>query len=202
VTRILQPNLSSNSRPINLFPSSALSSAQSVSLRYPLPLHLSSLECSLPKRDAVSPLDSALTKNCRVSYPRPSFFYSLPYTLPSCVWFKSFVCHSYENCRGVHQFFPFRNRASDEDASPACSERSRRERAPRSEGSLLHSSLVHSALRGATHHSLLLPLSFTSHESPITSHRFPRIGLQCPCTKFRPFSYARPLRRSHELRTP
>ena len=33
----------------------------------------------------------------------------VPYTLPSCVCCKSFVCHSYENCRGVGVFFPFWN---------------------------------------------------------------------------------------------
>ena len=33
----------------------------------------------------------------------------LPYSLPSCVGAKSFVCHSYENCRGVGLFFPFWN---------------------------------------------------------------------------------------------
>src|SRR5690242_6589384 len=68
----------------------------------------------------------------------------LPYVLPSYVCSKSFVCHSYENCRGVPQFFPFWNRASDQDASP--------ERAQRAEGSLLVSPL-------ATRHSPL-PLSW------------------------------------------
>jgi len=33
----------------------------------------------------------------------------VPYTLPSSVYPKSFVCHSYENCRGVAVFFPFWN---------------------------------------------------------------------------------------------
>src|SRR5207244_1159168 len=33
-----------------------------------------------------------------------------PYTLPSSVSCNSFVCHSYENCRGVYQQFPERNR--------------------------------------------------------------------------------------------
>jgi len=31
----------------------------------------------------------------------------LPYTLPSSVSCNSFICHSYENCRGVGGFFPF-----------------------------------------------------------------------------------------------
>ena len=154
MSRILQALPSSKSHAINLFPSSPRSLAHSASLRYPFLLFLTDLgpsnlltfkrlssrhrdentvtatplESALTNRDAVSLLDSALTKNCRVSYPRSLFFYSLPYTLPSCVWFKSFVCHSYENCRGVHQFFPFWNRTSDEDASP--------ERAQRVEGSL------------------------------------------------------------------
>ena len=33
----------------------------------------------------------------------------LPYLLPSSVSCKSFACHSYENCRGVYQQFPFWN---------------------------------------------------------------------------------------------
>src|SRR5258708_16795682 len=33
----------------------------------------------------------------------------LPYTLPSSVSRKSFLCHSYENTGGVQVFFPFRN---------------------------------------------------------------------------------------------
>src|SRR5260370_19471630 len=33
----------------------------------------------------------------------------LPYLLPSSVSRNSFVCHSYENCRGVYQQFPFWN---------------------------------------------------------------------------------------------
>src|SRR5258708_20927121 len=37
-----------------------------------------------------------------------SSFHS-PYTFPSSVSSKSFVCHSYENTRGVGVFFPFRN---------------------------------------------------------------------------------------------
>jgi hypothetical protein len=34
----------------------------------------------------------------------------------------SFICHSYENCRGVGVFFPNWNRASEKDASPACAQ--------------------------------------------------------------------------------
>ncbi len=33
--------------------------------------------------------------------------YRVPYILPSYVYANSFVCHSYENCRGVYPFFPF-----------------------------------------------------------------------------------------------
>src|SRR5690242_8008936 len=36
----------------------------------------------------------------------------LPYVLPSSVSRKSFGCHSYENCRGVYQRFPKRNRCA------------------------------------------------------------------------------------------
>jgi hypothetical protein len=39
---------------------------------------------------------------------KQSSFHS-PYTLPSSVSRKSFACHSYENCRGVYQQFPFWN---------------------------------------------------------------------------------------------
>jgi len=35
--------------------------------------------------------------------------FHLPYTLPSSVSCNPFVCHSYENCRGVYQQFPFWN---------------------------------------------------------------------------------------------
>ena len=35
--------------------------------------------------------------------------FCFPYTLPSSVYDKSFVCHSYENNRGVPPFFPFWN---------------------------------------------------------------------------------------------
>jgi hypothetical protein len=33
--------------------------------------------------------------------------FGFPYLLPSSVSRKSFACHSYENCRGVYQQFPF-----------------------------------------------------------------------------------------------
>jgi len=35
--------------------------------------------------------------------------FGFPYTLPSSVSRNLFVCHSYENCRGVYQQFPFWN---------------------------------------------------------------------------------------------
>src|SRR5690349_10022760 len=50
-------------------------------------------------------------------YTSPSS--KVPYILPSSVCSKSFVSHSYENCRGVYPSFPFRNRQSAKDA---CSE--------------------------------------------------------------------------------
>src|SRR5437016_579849 len=40
----------------------------------------------------------------------------LPYTLPSSVSCKPFVCHSYENCGRVHQQFSFWNKLAP--ASP------------------------------------------------------------------------------------
>src|SRR5216683_1554034 len=76
----------------------------------------------------LNPLDATLTKNRgrgadygqpSIRNKPPSFFprsVSLrlcgcpalhsPYTLPSSVSRNSFVCHSYENCRGVYQQFP------------------------------------------------------------------------------------------------
>ena len=44
--------------------------------------------------------------------------YEFPYTLPSSVSSKSFICHSYENNRGGGVLFPVWNRASEKDASP------------------------------------------------------------------------------------
>jgi hypothetical protein len=50
------------------------------------------------------------TLHCKTRLSKPSVFFSLR-TLPIYVAFKSFVCHSYENCRGVRVFFPFWNSA-------------------------------------------------------------------------------------------
>jgi len=61
----------------------------------------------------------------------------LPYILPRYVYRKSFVCHSYENTRGVGVFFPFWNSALVTHHSPllllqirAPHPRPRRERKP------------------------------------------------------------------------
>lgn len=47
---------------------------------------------------------------CFLSQSHPpslhSTSYKIPYVLPSSVGSKSFVCHSYKNCRGVPQLFP------------------------------------------------------------------------------------------------
>ena len=79
----------------------------------------------------LSPLDATLTKY-RGDILRPKSFslssalrslqflsalqclcgssvFHLSYTLPSSVCCNPCVCHSCENCRGVHQQFPFRN---------------------------------------------------------------------------------------------
>src|SRR5713226_7255046 len=69
----------------------------------------------------LNPLDATLTKN-RGAHPSSQILPSIltpspvpvptshsPYTLPSSVSRKSFICHSYENCRGVYQQFPFWN---------------------------------------------------------------------------------------------
>jgi hypothetical protein len=47
------------------------------------------------------PYNSALLIHSSTSY-------KVPYILPSSVCSKSFVSHSYENCRGVPSFFPIR----------------------------------------------------------------------------------------------
>src|SRR5882724_7517016 len=50
------------------------------------------------------------------SVPERPIFH-LPYTLPSSVSCNFFVCHSYENCRGVYQQFPFRNSSLGDQSS-------------------------------------------------------------------------------------
>jgi hypothetical protein len=47
----------------------------------------------------------------RSNSPLPPSFH-LPYTLPSSVSSNPFICHSYENIRGVVVFFPFWNSVS------------------------------------------------------------------------------------------
>src|SRR5258708_37206486 len=47
-------------------------------------------------------------------------FSHLPYALPSSVSCNSFICHSYENCRGVHQQFPFWNSPARFSLFPWC----------------------------------------------------------------------------------
>ena len=42
--------------------------------------------------------------------------FGFPYLLPSSVTCKSFPCHSYENCRGVYQQFPFWNACAPSEA--------------------------------------------------------------------------------------
>src|SRR5258705_11744438 len=51
---------------------------------------------------------------------------SFPYTLPSSVSRKSFVCRSYENTRGVWVFFPFWNWSSIRSARHTCPHSSQR----------------------------------------------------------------------------
>ncbi len=74
----------------------------------------------------LSPLAATLTRNRGVGATRERFFTllhiqpasHLPYTLPSSVSRKPFVCHSYENCRGVYQQFPFWNYALMPETRP------------------------------------------------------------------------------------
>ena len=53
-----------------------------------------------------SPVSLCLYQFALTSRTNETIFHS-PYTLPSSVSCKSCICHSYENCRGVHQQFPF-----------------------------------------------------------------------------------------------
>ena len=83
-------------------------------------------ESALTNRDARNSFRSRSYENCRVSRAffnsscqqfaislSLRFFYSFLFidlhTLPSYVSSNSFVCHSYEKCRGVYQLFPFWN---------------------------------------------------------------------------------------------
>ena len=67
-----------------------------------------------PRRSA--PNSSSLRTLClcvKLSDPLPPAFplvSNLPYVLPSSVSRNPFVCHSYENGRGVYQQFPFWNK--------------------------------------------------------------------------------------------
>ena len=65
-------------------------------------------------RQAARKSPSLLTQRLcvKLSDPLPPAFplvSSLPYLLPSSVSRNSFVCRSYENCRGVYPKFPFWN---------------------------------------------------------------------------------------------
>jgi len=131
------------------------------------PVTVTSLECALANRDAYKSFIICTYKNCRVSPAIPAFLlkyyfnsrglfsvlfaptskfllfvFSVLRTLSFYVCSKSFVCRSYENCRGVSRFFPFRNAFS-------------------SSSSLTPDLLLLSQV----------PL-FASHRSPITSHVF------------------------------
>jgi len=96
------------------------------------PVTVTSLECALANRDAYKSFIICTYKNCRVSPTIPAFLlkyyfnsrglfsvlfaptskfllfvFSVLRTLSFYVCSKSFVCRSYENCRGVSGFFPF-----------------------------------------------------------------------------------------------
>ena len=89
---------------------------------------------SLTNRDTRNSFRFRSCTNCRVpSFPPKKFspsksslvppclygwsVFRLPYTLPSSVSCNFFVCHSYENCRGVYQQFPFRNSSLGDQSS-------------------------------------------------------------------------------------
>ena len=50
--------------------------------------------------------------------PKFSAISHLPYLLPSSVSCNSFICHSYENCRGLYQQFPFWNSSPNLQIEP------------------------------------------------------------------------------------
>ena len=62
--------------------------------------------CALRAVFLNSPVSLCLLPVILRSRTNETIFHS-PYTLPSSVSCKSCICHSYENCRGVHQQFPF-----------------------------------------------------------------------------------------------
>jgi hypothetical protein len=91
--------------PLNPLPS-AFTSIQKAVHSKRLAGNLNPLESAFTQNVAVTPLECAFTKTGgRPLRLTPS--YKIPYVLPSSVSSKSFVCHSYENCRRVPNFFPF-----------------------------------------------------------------------------------------------
>jgi hypothetical protein len=110
--------------------------------------------------------------NSRFLRPHLTTF-SLRYILPSSVCAKPFVCHSYENCRGVPSFFPIRNNIH----LPSCSVSAE---SVYGDSSLFtcHESRVTSPLRGSsflfhgsriTGHGSLFFSPVTNHESQVTA---------------------------------
>jgi len=93
------------------------------------PVTATPLESASTNCDACNSFRIRFYENCRVTYPSPSIFVSLlslPHKKMFCKSFvfcalrtlsfsvsrKSFICHSYENNRGVAQLFPFWNFAA------------------------------------------------------------------------------------------
>ncbi len=64
---------------------------------------------SITSRSLARPGLSACSLQHSNLQPSNVLTFGFPYLLPSSVSCNSFVCHSYENCRGVYQQFPFRN---------------------------------------------------------------------------------------------
>jgi hypothetical protein len=75
-------------------------------------------------------------------------------TLPSSVFCKSFVCRSYENCRGVYQQFPKWNVPAPVGTKPSIRRGCESSPAPSISGTL----------SGETHRTSLLLLERNSHE--------------------------------------
>src|SRR3989442_4883480 len=63
---------------------------------------------SSPRRSS-TPLPSPFRESCLPNSSFPPFLFKHFRTLPFSVSCNPFVCHSYENCRGVYQQFPFWN---------------------------------------------------------------------------------------------
>jgi len=89
-------------------PSPAPTAAHTTTIHYPLPTISISFEINTYKSASKQMTLSTFRINTYKKQgrgPAPLVHFYPRYILPFSVWCKPFVCHSYENCRGVLQFF-------------------------------------------------------------------------------------------------